>query len=153
MPEFSNLDFFKANYFNLLRLWLLFLTILTLSFLWDPKVYAQSSGRPKTDNTDRSVRVVHKKVEPESIEYNYLYKKDAQGLLLGNKCVEEVTDEMGVQYVVSTGSDGLYRNELDRLWKNFKVKTKLFFTRGPFWKFKIKKARKECRQLTRDLVG
>ena len=114
---------------------------------------AQTGDRPKTDNTDKSVSVVHKKEEPPRINYHYIYKKNSKGLLLGNKCVEDFTEDMGIRYIAAPKDVGVYQSEADRLWQNFKTKTSLFFTKGPFWKFKINKARKKCKALTADFVG
>jgi hypothetical protein len=119
---------------------------------WNSNAQSRST-RPKTDNTDRSVQVIHKKEEPPRIHYRYLYKKSTQGLLLGNKCMEDKYDEMQLKYIAAPKSAGVYTSEADRLWSNFQTKIALFFTEGPFWKFKIKKARKKCRQLTGDFTG
>jgi hypothetical protein len=67
--------------------------------------------------------------------------------------MEDFDDSMDLKYIAAPKNAGVYSNEMDRLWKNFKTKTALFFTKGPFWKLKIKKARKNCRRLTGDFVG
>ncbi|MEM7552377.1 MAG: hypothetical protein AAF363_22015 [Bacteroidota bacterium] len=84
--------------------------------------------------------------------YNYIYKKKPKNLLLGNKCLEDATKKMGFLYALANKGDG-YNTETGRFFHNFGVKSKLFFTRGPLWKFKVKKERKRCRQLTGDFYG
>lgn len=84
-------------------------------------------------------------------------KNSPNGLLLGNPCMEEVTTEMGFIYVIQTKNQtkfgGQKMNGFDRFWHNLGAKLRIMFKNGPFWKFKLKKKRKECRELTGDYVG
>lgn len=80
-------------------------------------------------------------------------KNSSKGLLIGNKCMEEVQQEMGFIYVIQHKGRNDTMNEVHRFGHNFAAKLKLFFKNGPFWKFKLKKKRKECRRLSGDFVG
>ncbi|GAA0890687.1 hypothetical protein GCM10009122_03660 [Fulvivirga kasyanovii] len=80
-------------------------------------------------------------------------KSDAKGLLLGNKCLKEVTDDMGFIYVVQPRGQAGNRSEIGRLAHNFFAKIGITLRNGPFWKFRLKKKRKECRRSTGDFVG
>ncbi|WP_222933105.1 hypothetical protein, partial [Fulvivirga aurantia] len=84
-------------------------------------------------------------------------KNSPKGLLIGNPCMEDVYKDMGFRYVIQTKQKtkygGNYMNEFDRFWHNMVAKLRLTFKNGPFWKFKLKKKRKECRALTGDFVG
>lgn len=80
-------------------------------------------------------------------------KNDAKGLLLGNKCMQDITNEMGFIYVVQPKGQAGNRSEFGRLVHNFFAKIGITLRNGPFWKFKLKKKRKECRSSTGDFVG
>lgn len=80
-------------------------------------------------------------------------KNEPNGLLLGNKCMEDVTRKMGFEYVVQPKGQQGNRTELGRLMHNLFAKFGVTLRNGPFWKFKLKKKRKECRQSTGDYVG
>ncbi len=80
-------------------------------------------------------------------------KPDAKGLLIGNKCMDEVTYKMGFIYLVQPKGQPGHRTEFGRLTHNFFAKMGIFFRNGPFWKFKLKKKAKECRRLTGDFMG
>lgn len=80
-------------------------------------------------------------------------KNNGRGLLIGNKCMEEVTKHMGFVYLVQTRDRPYKKTEFGRLMHNFFAKTGIFFRNGPFWKFKLKKKRKKCRFETGDFVG
>lgn len=80
-------------------------------------------------------------------------KNDTKGLLLGNKCMEEVTRSMRFEYVVQPKGQPGNRSEFGRLTHNFFAKLGITFRNGPFWKFKLKKKRKECRRKTGDYMG
>ena len=67
--------------------------------------------------------------------------------------MEEVTRKMGFEYVLQPKGQPGNRNEVGRLIHNFGVKVSLFFKNGPFWKFKLKKKRNECRESTGDFTG
>ena len=80
-------------------------------------------------------------------------KNDTKGLLLGNRCMEDVTRSMRFEYVVQPKGQPGNRSEFGRLIHNFFAKIGITFRNGPFWKFKLKKKRKECRRKTGDYVG
>jgi len=80
-------------------------------------------------------------------------KNDSENLLLGNKCMEEVFDDMGFEYVIQLKGQPGYRNEFGRLVHNFAAKIGIMFRNGPFWKFRLKKERNRCREKRGDLVG
>ena len=82
-----------------------------------------------------------------------IIKKDTKGLLLGNRCLQDVTRDMGFEYVVQPKREKLSMNGFERLIHNFGAKLKITFKNGPFWKFRLKKKRKECKQQTGDFVG
>ncbi|MBL6448028.1 hypothetical protein JMN32_17050 [Fulvivirga sp. 29W222] len=80
-------------------------------------------------------------------------KSDAAGLLQGNRCMDEITNDMGFVYVVQPKGQVGNRSEFGRLAHNFFAKIGITFRNGPFWKFKLKKKRRECRRSTGDFVG
>lgn len=80
-------------------------------------------------------------------------KNDSEGLLLGNPCMNDVTADMGFEYLIQIKGQPGYRNELGRLAHNFAAKIGIMFRNGPFWKFRLKKERNRCREQTGDFVG
>ncbi len=80
-------------------------------------------------------------------------KNSPNGLLMGNTCMEEVFTDMGFIYTIQRKGRSDTMNELHRFFHNMSVKLRLTFKNGPFWKFKLKRKRKECRALTGDYVG
>ena len=106
-----------------------------------------------TKNVDKDVRVYHGEHTSKEKPVRFLIQKDTRGTLSGNKCVFDATHEMGFEYITLTKGDPGYENEWNRSRHNFGVKTYLFFTRGPFWKSKVKKKIDECRYRTGDYAG
>lgn len=76
-----------------------------------------------------------------------------RGTLKGNKCFEDVCNEMGFEFVVQSKDQRGSYNGLRRVLHNFGVKTTLLFKNGPFWKLKLRKKRKECLRETHDFNG
>jgi len=146
-------------FFNCLKknivvlLWIFCLLNIHGIYAQDEEVQKYEKDDP-TKNIEEEVKVFHKEHDPTDDKLlRYLIKKDTRGTLAGNKCVLDATHRMGFEYLASTKGDPGYKNEFYRWKHNFGVKSYLFFTRGPFWKFKIKKKIKDCRYLTGDYVG
>ena len=83
----------------------------------------------------------------------YWVKNDARGLLEGNPCMDEVTRDMGFVYLIQPQGQTWNNSEFERLLHNFGAKFRIMLKNGPFWKFKLKRERKRCRELTGDFVG
>ncbi len=79
--------------------------------------------------------------------------KRPEKVLYGNPCMEEITNEMGFQYLLipKTSADG-YTNQ-SPVWHNFKVHFKLIKKNGLFYKRKLRRAVKFCRQMSGDFVA
>lgn len=76
-----------------------------------------------------------------------------EGTLRGNKCFEDVCAEMGFEFVIqSKDQEGSYNN-FQRFLHNLGVKTTLLFQNGPFWRFKLRKMKKECIRQSHDFMG
>ena len=80
-------------------------------------------------------------------------KKDARGLLIGNPCMEKVFRDMGFVYLVQPKGQRGNKTNFGRFTHNFFAKFGILFRNGPFWKFKLKKKRKDCRAQTGDYNG
>lgn len=80
-------------------------------------------------------------------------KSNSKGLLIGNPCMEEVMKEMGFTYLVQPKGQEPNKNEFQRNVYNFFAKIRITLRNGPFWKFKLKKWRNQCRAETSDFVG
>ncbi|MEJ2004533.1 MAG: hypothetical protein P8X57_06130 [Cyclobacteriaceae bacterium] len=107
-------------------------------------------GDTNTTNTKPTYKTNKKSKRKRSIQW---IKNDSEGLLLGNKCMEEVFDDMGFEYVIQLKGQPGYRNEFSRLAHNLGAKIGIMFRNGPFWKFRLKNEREKCREKTGDFVG
>ncbi len=84
--------------------------------------------------------------------YIQLYTRTPKGLLLGNKCAEDVRKECHFQYsIVPARQPNVSKSKyfFHNLWANIK----LFFKNGPFWKSRMRKKIDNCREQTGDFVG
>jgi len=114
---------------------------------------AQSDDIRETNMTSMDQKIDKKKEGPEKKKLIQIIKPDTKGILYGNRCFEEVTNEMGFEYVVQPPGQPGNRTPVGRFFHNFGAKFKLFFKAGPTWKSKVKKKVKECRELSGDYVG
>ncbi|MDX1628501.1 MAG: hypothetical protein R3345_07365, partial [Fulvivirga sp.] len=122
------------------------IAVLTISF---------AMAQKKLEFGDTPTTTKHPKYAPNHKAYKEKkpvewVKNSPEGLLLGNKCMEEVLREMGIMYVLQTKNQpAKYRlNGFERFWHNLWAKLRITFRNGPFWKLKLKKRRRECRRLT-----
>lgn len=103
--------------------------------------------------TDSEHEVNKRKEAPKSKRLLQIIRNDTRGILYGNKCFEEVTHDMGFEYVVQPKGQPRNGSNFSRFLHNFGVKTAIFFKNGPFWKFKVKKRRRECQEASGDFTG
>ena len=79
-----------------------------------------------------------------------IYKRPSKNRIYSNECVHDYTSaKMGFEYVILTGDcekalGNLSGFELEL--HNFTVKVGLVFTRGPFWRYKVNKRFKFCKE-------
>ena len=106
-------------------------------------------GDTETTNTKPTYKAKNKKSK-RPIQW---IKNDSEGLLLGNLCMQEVTNDMGFVYLIQVKDTPGYKDEFGRLVHNFGAKVGIMFRNGPFWKFRLKKERKNCRESTGDYMG
>lgn len=125
--------------------------ILLFSFVYSFAL-CQSVDFGTTSNTSKNPTNIRK--EPVKKKHLLaLIKNNPKNTLTGNKCMDEVTRSMGFEYVLQPKGSAGNRSELGRNVHNLGVKAVLFFKNGPFWKFKLKKKRRECKDKTADYVG
>jgi hypothetical protein len=130
------------------QMWVLMLCFILLSLC----MQAQNEP-PVTNKTDSKVRVKRDKSEkPEGKQYMLIYHKNTKGILYGNPCMMEVTRKMGFEYAVAPKGTKGNRTEFGRRMHNFGVKSVLT-AKNPFWRSKVKRKLKECRQKTGDFTG
>lgn len=129
--------------------------ILTITGLKRP-CFAQEDQKlvKNTSNTD-----IYKKAPPkpnsEKSEKALLsiVKNDTKEILYGNKCVEEVANKMGFKYLVIPKGNKGNLNGFNRFFHNLGVKFIITIKNGPFWKSKIKKRIRDCRNQSGDFTG
>ncbi len=107
-------------------------------------------GDTNTTNMDPTYKTRKKSKKKRPVQW---IKNDSDGLLLGNRCMTDIISEMQFEYVIQIKGTQGYRNEIGRLAHNFTAKIGIMFRNGPFWKFRLKKERKKCREQTGDFVG
>lgn len=93
--------------------------------------------------------ITHKKIKA-------IYKRPSKNHLYSNDCVHDYTvSEMAFEYVILTGdcekSIG-NRSGFELELQNFGTELGLFFRRGPFWKLKVKKRYKFCKERMGDTI-
>lgn len=83
----------------------------------------------------------------------YVIIRKPEKVLYGNPCMEEITDEMGFEYLLipRTSAEG-YTDE-EPFWHNLKAHFKLIKKNGLFYKRKLRRAIKFCRQMSGDFVA
>ncbi len=138
-----------------------FVVILTLFILVLPKMSLGQTSKPAkplskyipTENVDFRKESNNRQNRPESSEYDYIYKQNISGMLLGNACAIQATHNMGFEYVLQPvgGPNGIsrFRVTMNNLWIN----TKLVVTRSPFWKIILDNKIKTCREKSGDFAG
>lgn len=107
-------------------------------------------GDTYNTNTEPSIREGKRKKPKRMLSW---IKNDPKNTLMGNKCFDEFTKSLGFEYVLQPRGEYGNRSEFSRLMHNLRVKLSLTFKNGPFWKFKLKKKRRECRKDTGDFMG
>lgn len=131
--------------------------LLSIFFLVSTSLLAQESNDKlefgDTGTTTKSPKYKSNKRDYKKKRPIQWVKNTAKDLLIGNPCMEEVTQEMGFVYLIQPKGASPNKNEVQRLLHNLFAKLAITFRNGPFWKFKLKKKRKECGMETGDIVG
>jgi len=86
-------------------------------------------------------------------KYDVIYRPNPKGILYGNPCAVEATHQMGFEYLVEARGIPGSKSQKGKFINNLWVKTKLVFTRSPFWKMSLNKRFKQCRRMSGDFVG
>jgi hypothetical protein len=106
-----------------------------------------------TNTTNKKPTYQSDKSELKRRKPVFIIKNSPTGLLLGNRCVEEFTEAMGLEYLVQLKGQPGYKGGLGRQLHNLGAKTTMTFRKGPFWKGKVEKRRRDCRRQTGDFMG
>jgi len=127
--------------------------ILAGSWTFDTFGQATEKDYFPTPNTKIGATPDAKKQGEKKPVIRYLITNDTKETLAGNLCFEEVTAEMGFQYIAIPKGQPLNKNGFSRWRHNAGVKFMLTLKNGPFWKSKVNKKFKECRFGSGDYVG
>lgn len=111
----------------------------------------QESEIPKKGSSAIVTQKKRHQVKRQKIRY--LIKGNTKNTLYGNPCVNQVTREMGFEYLITLKGQQGYESEAQRWAHNFGVKIGLVFKNGPFWKGKLNKRTADCRDRSGDYVG
>jgi hypothetical protein len=85
-----------------------------------------------------------------SLNYLQIYVRSSEQVLYGNKCAEDEAKRMGIEFVLLSKDIGYGMSESNRRWSNFKTGCRVFFKNGFFWKKRLKKRIRLCREATGD---
>ena len=99
----------------------------------------------KDDNTSSN--------RPKKKNYSYIYVSKVGKILYGNPCAIDETRRMGFEYVVEPRTGLQSKTRQGKFLNNLWVKTKLVFTRSPFWEVILTGRIKKCKRQTGDFVG
>ena len=129
--------------------------LLTLLFIcfFSVVTHAQDTDFQATNTTNTDVKVNKKKEGPKRKKLIKVLKDDTQGILYGNKCFEDMTAEMGFEYVVQPEGQPGSLTGFNKFTHNLWSKIKIMFKNGPWWKAKVNKRMKECREMSGDYMG
>ncbi len=97
-------------------------------------------------NADKNILKTVKRYKPV-----LLFKRNANGLSLGNPCAEEVMRRYKCNFEIVPRGQGIsgFRYFVNNVWSD----TKLFFRNGIGWKGRMNKKIAICRRKTGDFVG
>lgn len=106
-----------------------------------------------TENVKRTNKVDKASNRPKRKKISLIYVPNANKILYGNPCATEETHKMGFEYIVEATNVPGSKTRMGKFLHNSLIKTRLCFTRSPFWKLILKKKIKKCREMSGDLVG
>jgi hypothetical protein len=86
-------------------------------------------------------------------QYKTIYKREAYGAFLGNKCVEESTRNMGFNYELVPKQGPGRKTAVAVFLHNSGTRFLLMFKNGPFWQLRLRKQIDACRIKTGDYIG
>ena len=84
---------------------------------------------------------------------NYIIRTNPRASQNADKCSREMARKMGFEYMFIPEGQATFGQKLGFFFNNFWVKTKLTFTRGPFWKLSFNNKVNRCRKLAGDYMG
>lgn len=119
-------------------------------------IYAQDWVPEELRNTTTTNVSKNKKSKPPKKtekDMIFIIKNNPKKILYGNPCMHTETKNMGFEYVLQKpglpGTLGTTR----RILHNTAAYARLTFTRSPFWKMKLNRRVKDCREKSGDWVG
>jgi len=132
------------------------LLIMFVFFTYSSLIFAQDWVPEELRNTSTTNVNKKKKSKPpkkSDKDMIFIIKNNPKKILYGNPCMHTETKNMDFEYVLQKpglpGTLGTTR----RIMHNTSAYTKLIFTRTPFWKIKLNKRVKDCREKSGDWVG
>lgn len=111
----------------------------------------QKDNRIASTNTSWDARI--EEVPERQKQYKTIYKREAYGAFLGNKCVEESTRKMGFNYELVPKHGPGRKSATAVFLHNSGTKFLLMFKNGPFWQLRLRKQIDACRIKTGDYIG
>lgn len=130
------------------------LRVLALLILLSTSAMAQKQLKfGDTPTTNKNPKYKQRAKDYKRKHVIHWVKKETKGLMIGNPCMERVFAEMEFVYLIEGKGQRNRKNGIQRFAHNFAAKARIFWRNGPFWKFKLKKKRKECRRQTGDYTG
>jgi len=130
-------------------------TFIYLLFAGSNLLLAQDSNQEyfPTPNTQKGAKPDPKKQKEKEKKIRFIITNDTKNTLTGNRCFEEVTMDMGFQYIAVPKGLPPNKNGFKRWWHNFGAKFMILLKNGPFWKVKVNKKYDECKFGSGDFIG
>jgi hypothetical protein len=139
-----------------MKTYLSFLLLIALLFFGFTSHSQQSNASEHfpTSRVDQRVNENTKENAPKQLNIRYIYKKNPGDIMLyGNPCALQITRDMGFEYAREHRPDDRFSATWRRFKNNLGTKSKLFFTKGPWWKATVNKRIKRCAQYSGDRRG
>lgn len=86
-------------------------------------------------------------------KFVHIYTTNGNKTLYGSPCGISETQKMGFEYVVEPTKSFRSKTVMGKFLNNIWAKTKLFFTRSPFWKMILNKRIRKCAVGMGETVG
>ena len=126
--------------------------VVSFAFCFPLLVAAQEDGSG-LNNTFHSA---HMSRASTHVKLKTIYKRPSKNRMYSNECVHDYTrSEMGFEYVILTGDCEKSlgnRSGIELELQNFGAELGLLFRKGPFWKYKVKKRYKFCKERMGDVI-
>jgi hypothetical protein len=91
-------------------------------------------------------------VRDSGSRYIQIHIKETEEILYGNRCAEIAAQKMGIEFIIIPKDIGYGMKNSNIAGVNFNAHLRAFFKNGFFWRKRLKKKIKKCREMTGDYI-